>query len=133
MSNQKLSIAFLVLVVSSHSAAECYVVDNLQGWSVRERDNYELIDDGFSQDKFYLYFGEADNDSWMSNDPNQIKIPCVNVGILACVDRRYADSVLTWSIDIESSKVVHTRTYRGSLLSDGASMMIGDLIGVCED
>ena len=133
MSNPKLSIRLVALLVSSHSAAECYVVDNLQGWSVRARDNYELIDDGFSQDKFYLNFGQADDDSWMSNDPNRIKIPCVNDGVLVCVDRRYADAVLTWSIDTESRKVAHTRTQKDTGFSDGASMMIGDLISVCED
>ena len=133
MISVKSSASLLIFITSAQAAAECYVVDGLKGWSVKERDNYELVTDGFSQDKFYLNFGEADDNSWMSNNPSSVKIPCINAGILTCVDRRYSDTVLTWAIDFENERVVHTRIYGESAFSDGATLMVGDLVGVCKD
>lgn len=133
MASVRVLASFLIFIISTQATADCYVVDALKGWSVKERDNYELIKDGFSQDKFYLRFGDNGEDSWMSNNPNSVKIPCTNAGILTCVDRRDSDTVLSWAIDFENKTVVHTRVYAGSIFSDGASLMVGDLVGTCKD
>jgi hypothetical protein len=120
-------LAFTLVFLSSSSIAQCLVVGDLQGWAVKERNQFTFERDGFSKSSFYLKFGE---NSWMSNDPETVRVSCADMGVLICPDKNY-DQVLTWSVNHEAGKVLHTRTI-GNSLFEGAMLMVGRIIGTCD-
>jgi predicted amidohydrolase len=115
------------MLFSSVSYSQCLVVDNLNGWSAKARDKYTFYQDGFSQDRFYLKFVE---DAWMSNKPDLIKIPCVDIGVLVCHDAR-TEQVLSWSLGNDQETVMHTRVIKDSFF-EGVVAMIGNAVGECD-
>lgn len=121
-------LLFIALVFqSSASLAECLIVGDLTGWATKERNQYIFEQDGFTMDNFYLKFGEQ---SWMSNEPEKVRISCLDMGVLVCPDSRF-DQVLTWSVNQETGKVLHTRII-GNSLFEGAMAMVGDVVDSCD-
>ncbi|MDG0978830.1 MAG: hypothetical protein P8O79_03795 [Halieaceae bacterium] len=121
-----------LLSASGDVLSKCLMVGQLKGWTAKERDSHVFEEDGFSSSVFYLNFADEGKDSWMSDSPSVIKIPCANLGVLTCVDQRYGDTILNWAIDSHGTKVTHTRIYDGTGVFDGVSAMVGEVLGECK-
>ena len=126
-----LSFVLSIVVSAGQVYQGCVKVKNLKGWAAKERNAYEVETDGFSIDTFYLNFGSPDKqDGWMTNSKYGEQVPCLNYGVLICIKNGDPTQVMTWSLDDNLSKVIHTR-HIGDGLFGGTMMMTGDNVGKC--
>ena len=122
-------LILFILTIPSLAFAECYVVGDLKGYSVRESDNYVISKDGISSQKYIIEIN-GDNSSVTPND-----LECTTAGdnALLCLDKSAGNqtTIETWSVYPSKNKVVYTKTINGYGVFNGANMFVGNIKGKC--
>lgn len=119
----------LALLLPNFAFAQCYVVANLKGPSVREADGFDVEDSGFSNQKFMI---EIDNEK-SAITPSDMRCFMAGPNNVQCVDITEKGQVTTEirSVFPESKIVVHVKVNNGYGPFNGANLFVGDIVGSC--
>lgn len=130
-----LLISLFLSVFAIHVRAECYVVGDLKGYSVREghqfmdAEPFEISQDGLTGQKFMV---ELDGDN-SSVTPSSLGCTQMGNETLICLD--VSDSgqttIETWSVFPEAGKAQHTKSITGYGPLSGGNLFIGSVLGSC--
>ena len=123
-----LSIALVVFPVFSH--AECLLVSELRGQSVREEaEGYVFSNDGFSAQTFEVNFDSKNS----SVTPSNMKCQRISDWSLLCTDIRDKQATVeTWVVNPVLSKAFHTKSISGYGPYDGGNLFVGTVVGKCK-
>lgn len=128
-------VTLLLGAITFQVDADCYVVGELKGYSVREGGQFmdakpfEISEDGLTGQKFMLDF---DGDS-SSVTPNSLD--CTQKGNKTLICLNVSDSgqttIETWSVFPESGKAQHTKSITGFGPMSGGNLFVGSVLGFC--
>jgi len=122
-------LVMLLLYLPSVVLADCYVIGELKGFSTRERDGYELSDDGISSQKFIIEIN-GDNSSVSPNNMN-----CFQAGshTLLCLDKisEGQSTIETWNVYPDKRKAVYTKSINGYGSFNGGNLFVGEIKSQC--
>ena len=126
----KLFTLILFIAFSSQAYAQCFVVGDLKGHSARENENFEVIDDAISGQKFIIEIN-GENSSVTPNDMSCLE---VSVNSLMCFSQASdkKSTVETWTVYPSNNKVVYTKAINGYGVFDGGKLLVGSVKGRCE-
>lgn len=121
----------LALIISNISIANssCYVAEDLEGYSSRDRNNFKLEEDGLSKQTFNINI----NGEQSSISPSDMKCMQAGLNSLLCLDVKSKGQVVieTWIVYPAQEKVIYTKAVNGYQAFNGANMFIGNLKGKC--
>ncbi|WP_428818444.1 hypothetical protein [Microbulbifer sp. MCCC 1A16149] len=122
-----LSVALLTLTTSS-ALADCYVVGNLKGKGFRAAENWQLGDDGLSNQQFIIeIYGQTAKVS-----PNDMNCrPGLPNGVICKSSKGGLSALETWTVYPEDNTVIFTKVRSGLGFFDGAMMFKGDILKRC--
>ena len=110
------------------SVAECYVVGEFKGQSIRQNENFVFEADGMTGQKFMIDI-DGNNSKVTPND-----MSCTQVGknTVVCGDSLPETSVIeTWSVYPDKKIAVYTKTINGYGNFNGGSLFKGQILGQC--
>ncbi|MEQ1815278.1 MAG: hypothetical protein ABL861_02175 [Nitrosomonas sp.] len=119
---------YILLFISMQSVAECYVVSEFKGQSIRQNENFVFSADGMTGQKFMIDI-DGNNSKVTPND-----MSCTQVGknTVVCVDSVPKTSTIeTWSVYPDKKIAVYTKTINGYGNFNGGSLFKGEILGQC--
>ena len=125
-----LGLALLCFVFSVSSRAECWIVENLTGYSAKAFEKYAITRDGLSGQKFKLTIAASSASILPSNGLSCTKTTAVSAVCMATDGVQ--STVESWSLDIGARKAYHVQTRSGYGPVNGATLFVGDIAGKCE-
>ena len=120
------TLTFLLFAFCTPAFGECYVIDKWKGQSVRESTGLDFFEDKYSS---RIEIRLAGDDSKVDSQS------CTEVkrNFLLCTVDAKAYIVETWHIMPIEKKAIWTKSrYMASNQMNGASILIGDIVGKCE-
>ena len=120
--------AVLLFAASIPAFADCYVVENMAGFIAPNIENYDIVKDGMTGQKFYIQI----NGQGSSVIPSNLACTEASPTSVLCVYTESDQSTVeTWAVDPEKSKVYYTQTRSGFGALNNAKLMVGDIVGKC--
>lgn len=121
----------LIVLFPMTSNANCWVVGDLKGQSVRATENLEFDEDSISDKKFII---EID-DKTGSLTPTDLSCAGLSNVTLFCGSLKDSGASVfeVWTVYPEAKKVTFTNSRAGYGVFDGASLFVGDILGECDE
>ncbi|MBX9637996.1 hypothetical protein [Nitrosomonas sp.] len=121
-------ILYILLFISMQSVAECYVVGEFKGQSIRQNENFMFAADSMTDQKFMIDI-DGKNSKVTPTDMN-----CTQIGrnTVVCVDSEPETSaIVTWSMYPDRKIAMYTKTINGYGNFSGGSLFKGQILGQC--
>lgn len=123
------TLIILVFFLPSLVLADCYVIGDLKGYSTRENEDYKILDDGISSQKFIIEIN-GDKSSVSPND-----MSCMQAGshTILCFDKTSEgqSTIETWAVYPDKGKAIYTKSINGYGSFNGANLFVGNVKGQC--
>ena len=120
----------LIFVFPMISNANCWVVGDLKGQSVRAAENFEFDKDSLSERKYII---EIDDKS-SSLTPTDLSCAALSDVTLFCGSLKDSGASVfeVWTVHPEAKKVTFSNSRASYGVFDGASLFVGDILGECD-
>ena len=120
----------LLVVLSAHASAECYIASEFVGSSARAESSFQLQSDRMSGQVYKIEISEKSSSVSPSN------MTCIPAGksTTACISvTDDGKSVVeAWAVHPAEGKVTYTKAINGYAEFDGGNLLIGKIIGRCD-
>ncbi|MGZ0019272.1 hypothetical protein [Nitrosomonas sp. wSCUT-2] len=119
---------YILLFISMQSVAECYVVGEFKGQSIRQNENFVFADDAMTVQKFMIDI-DGNNSKVTPNNVN-----CMQMGknTVICGESSPETSVIEiWSVYPDKKIAVYTKTINGYDIFNGGRLFKGEILGQC--
>ena len=122
-------VTLLCLFFSQSAFTQCYIAEDFKGMAALSNDNYSLGKDGFTGKTFQIII----NGSESRISSNGLKCKQISVSTVLCLDSQNGKSVVeTWSVDLDTSKALYTKSISGYGKYDGVKAFVGRISGTCK-
>lgn len=120
------ALILALALISGFSNATCFVVGELNGYSVRELQNFVISEDGINNQKFIV---EINGDNSKVSDTS---MTCMQTSQYSLLCHDGVSAVETWAIYPDKGKVIYTSSTNARAFNNGANMFVGIIKGRCD-
>jgi hypothetical protein len=124
-----LPLALILLTAHAQvSEAACYVVGKLEGYSVRNYNEYQFTEDGWADAVFNIVINGENSQILGYDAPTCFEITDNSI---ACINTQKEGSVSeVWTIAPSTGRVIVTKAIQGRVIT-GGSLFLGEVLGSC--
>jgi len=123
--------AAVAMTVPCATRATCWLVGNLAGQSYKVGSAYRGVPDSLGSQVFSVTIDG--NRGALAPAASDMACTPSTPTLLSCTMHvGAARSIELWSIDLANRKVVFTKVQSGGGIFDGASVLVGDVLGQCK-